>query len=746
MASEQDSTQVDSVEPVRPRKMLILYGSETGNGEEAASDIERMARRLHFKTLLEEMDDVELRDLRQYSLVIFVISTTGQGDLPKNARKFWKSLLRKRLPANCLGQVNFTTFGLGDSSYFQYNWAARKLHKRLEQLGAVEFLPRGEADERHEDGVDGTFLPWCLTLQTYLETNYPLPPGVSPIPPDVQLPPKFTIELSKQHVAMDDKEEEMPDCDATVAENTSQTENGSHSNSVAAPLTNVPGEKTSIEHRAQYDVDNHGQILDREAALYSHVENTPDRIRMLKLERETENQPLNNYEIARLSNDTAGKWPGGVDILDRPNMLKDAPTKYCLEDSAAQSDESSSTGLLPIPSSVVCRVEGNVRLTPNSHWQDVRKLSLRFIKQLEGVDDVEDIYPGDVAVVYPKNFAQDVQALIDLMSWGEVADKPFRHVPQSEDIPHQLPKNCYPKINSTLRDLLTDNYDITCIPRRIFFAQIAQYTEDATHKERLREFADPSHSDEFYDYTSRPRRSILEVLQDFPSIRIPYQHVPAVFPVIRGREYSIASGQDLYDGPDSVIKLDLVIALVKYKTVLRKTRQGLCSRYIASLKPRTLINITIRSNSVPAIIRDPNKPLLAIAPGTGIAPIRALLQYREDSHEQQETLLFYGGRNATADFFFKEEWDDLSVDVITAFSRDQPSKIYVQDRILQNYQTVCNFLRVGAAICLCGSSGKMPEAVRLALYDCMVEGGMATDRNQAKEKLHRDFTFWEEVW
>lgn len=117
------------------------------------------------------------RGLLQYSLVIFVISTTGQGDLPKNAREFWKSLLRKRLAPNCLSQVRFTTFGLGDSSYFQcvplsslcttvlpvvvtdidqyphrYNWAARKLHKRLEQLGAIEFLPRGEADERHEDG------------------------------------------------------------------------------------------------------------------------------------------------------------------------------------------------------------------------------------------------------------------------------------------------------------------------------------------------------------------------------------------------------------------------------------------------------------------------------------------------------------------------------------------------------------------------------------------------------------------
>jgi len=43
----------------------------------------------------------------------------------------------------------------------RYNWAARKLDKRLKQLGAVEFLPRGEADERHEDGL----VPPLQTLQ-----------------------------------------------------------------------------------------------------------------------------------------------------------------------------------------------------------------------------------------------------------------------------------------------------------------------------------------------------------------------------------------------------------------------------------------------------------------------------------------------------------------------------------------------------------------------------------------------------
>ncbi|KAK5628502.1 hypothetical protein RRF57_004217 [Xylaria bambusicola] len=711
------------------RKILILYGSETGNSEECAGDIERLARRLHFQTVLEEMDDVELSDLLQYPFVVFVVSTTGQGELPKNARKFWKSLLRKRLPPNCFRQLNFTTFGLGDSSYFQYNWAARKLHKRLEQLGAVECLARGEADERHEDGIDGTFLAWCLTLRTYLEKVFPLPLGLSPIPLDVQLTPKFTIQLAEKDKVTDSGCKKMPE--------------------------------------PKVEVDNHGRTLDREAAIYSHVDHLPHR-NTLRYEHEVEGRMPEQHIMARVSNKTATDWPGGVDILDRPNVLRDVPTKYSLDDSATSPDESPPAVMLPIPGSWEAMVATNNRMTPGSHWQDVRHLVIRVGELFDEDDypsrihdddtdtDAGRLYytPGDVAVIYPKNFAQDVQALIDLMNWGDIADQVFEHIPQSDDIPRKKPRHCFPLKHSTLRDLLTHNYDITCIPRRTFFTEIAHYTEDTTHKDRLREFADPSHSDEFWDYTSRPRRSILEVLQDFPSVRIPYQHIPSIFPVIRGREYSIASGGDLMNDNqhhDGAI-IELAVALVKYKTVLRKTRQGLCSRYIASLKPGTKINITIIPRNVPSTILNPLKPLLAIAPGTGIAPIRAILHHRAamtKKHNVKDTtrdILFYGGRNRSADFLFESDWKKLDINVFTAFSRDQTSKVYVQDRLLENYKQVCEWLLKDCVICLCGSSGKMPEAVRVALYDCMVKGGLATDREVAKSKFHKIFVFWEEVW
>lgn len=660
----------------------------------------------------------------RYPLIIFVISTTGQGELPQNARKFWKSLLRRRLPPNCLQPVNFTTFGLGDSSYTKYNWATRKLHKRLEQLGATEFYPRGEADERHEDGIDGTFLSWSLSLRSHLLKDYPLPKRLSPIPPDIPLPPKFTLELA---VSMDSADEPMPDRDGPQD-----------------VILDVSAESDGNTERL-------GQNFDSTAALFSHSD-TPNSELLEKALRAERLSIHSNSYAARISENTANQIPGGINILDRPNMLKDYPSKYSLDDSSSTYKVLPPSDLLPIPKARTAILLENNRVTPSTHWQDVRHLTFEVPVRINPAKpkepDVFNYIPGDAIVLYPKNFPQDVQALIDLMGWQEVADMHFEHRASQEDSLYSRPRNCFPLPRSTLRQLLIHNYDITAIPKRIFFSDIASYSTDPMHQERLRDFAHPGRSDEFYDYTSRPRRSILEVLQDFPSVKIPYQHVPSVFPVMRGREYSAASGGKLLNSGEGVqaTRVELLVALVKYKTVLRKTRQGLCSRYLESLTPGTAINITHKKSAEPLDPAISQRPLLAIAPGTGVAPIRAHLWDRRDYLEAREAVLFFGGRNRGADFYFQDEWGKLGVSVITAFSRDQKEKIYVQDRIRENAGLVCEFITKGALVCICGSSGKMPEAVRTAIYDAMVMGKLVPNHETAKEFLRRQNPVWEEVW
>ena len=118
------------------RSALVLYGSETGNAFDFAQELGHMTERIRFSTHVTSLDSIELvcrahwpwnhhidnqqSQLCQYSVVVVIISTTGQGDVPVNARNFWKSILRRKLPPTYLSNVRFTTFGLGDNSYPKY--------------------------------------------------------------------------------------------------------------------------------------------------------------------------------------------------------------------------------------------------------------------------------------------------------------------------------------------------------------------------------------------------------------------------------------------------------------------------------------------------------------------------------------------------------------------------------------------------------------------------------------------------
>ena len=102
------------------------------------------------------------------------------------------------------------------------------------------------------------------------------------------------------------------------------------------------------------------------------------------------------------------------------------------------------------------------------------------------------------------------------------------------------------------------------------------------------------------------------------------------------------------------------------------------------------------------------------------------------------TILLYGGRNRAADFFFEEEWELLSklipLQIFTAFSRDQKQKIYVQDVVRQNPSLFFRLLHdLTGSVYICGSSGKMPEAVREALVEIFQHGGESID-----EPIHRE--------
>ena len=77
-------------------------------------------------------------------------------------------------------RLNFAVMGLGDSSYQKYNFAGKKLYRRLLQLGAKPLLDLGLADDQDELGVDGVLEPWRAELWRTIAKHLVNARGVQP--------------------------------------------------------------------------------------------------------------------------------------------------------------------------------------------------------------------------------------------------------------------------------------------------------------------------------------------------------------------------------------------------------------------------------------------------------------------------------------------------------------------------------------------------------------------------------------
>ena len=167
--------------------LLVLYGSETGTSQDLAEQIWREGYRRNVPVKVMSFDDFDMnvsllfcsfevshslfQTLPQQDFVIFLVSTSGQGELPVNMRKNWKKLLNARIPLNWLDSLKIACFGLGDSSYQKYNFAAKKVVRRLLQLSANLVLPTVFGDDQNELGPYGIFDQFLAFIWKYLMDN-----------------------------------------------------------------------------------------------------------------------------------------------------------------------------------------------------------------------------------------------------------------------------------------------------------------------------------------------------------------------------------------------------------------------------------------------------------------------------------------------------------------------------------------------------------------------------------------------
>ena len=109
--------------------------------------------------------------------------------------------------------------------------------------------------------------------------------------------------------------------------------------------------------------------------------------------------------------------------------------------------------------------------------------------------------------------------------------------------------------------------------------------------------------------------------------------------------------------------------------------------------------------------------------------------------------IYFFTRNS--DFFFSSDWASAgdNVSVLTAFSRDQEDKVYVQHVMDNNRQKIRELiLEKSGSFFVAGNSKSMPTQVREALVAALAETLGQDEAENSVEKMEMNGRYQTETW
>ncbi|RMZ87908.1 hypothetical protein DV736_g4861, partial [Chaetothyriales sp. CBS 134916] len=203
--------------------------------------------------------------------------------------------------------------------------------------------------------------------------------------------------------------------------------------------------------------------------------------------------------------------------------------------------------------------------------------------------------------------------------------------------------------------------------------------------------------------------SVLDVLETFPEVNLPFGVFLAMLTSIRIRQYSISSSP----------LVDPTVATITYSVASHDLQHlGVATNYLKSLQPGMKIQVMVKKPKTPFHLPSDEKvPIIMACAGSGLAPFRGFVQERTAKLEAGsnttlgEALLFVGCRDPKSDKLFADEFERAeklgAVKVYYAFSRavDQSENCkYVQERLWRERAEVSRLFKAGAQAYVCGSA------------------------------------------
>ena len=275
--------------------------------------------------------------------------------------------------------------------------------------------------------------------------------------------------------------------------------------------------------------------------------------------------------------------------------------------------------------------------------------------------------------------------------------------------------------NRTVYQALMQNVDIFGRPPKRFYEALADFAEDADERKQLTTLGGPTKegNQEFKRRAEVDTVTYADILLEFPSAHPSFHDIVKIVSPMKRREYSIASCQKVT--PSSVA---LMIVVVGWVDPGGRDRFGQATRFLNMLKVGAPVTFSVK----PSVMKLPPKstqPLIMAGLGTGLAPFRAFVQHRAwekaQGKEIGSVLLYMGSRHQREEYCYGEEWEAYrDAGVITllgrAFSRDQPQKIYIQDRMRQTMNDIIQaYLKEEGAFYLCKYSTSLSYAINLLM-------------------------------
>uniref|UniRef100_H3C394 Nitric oxide synthase n=1 Tax=Tetraodon nigroviridis TaxID=99883 RepID=H3C394_TETNG len=347
--------------------------------------------------------------------------------------------------------------------------------------------------------------------------------------------------------------------------------------------------------------------------------------------------------------------------------------------------------------------------------------------------------PGDHLGIFPGNHEDLVSALIDKLEDAPPVNQIVKVEFLEERntalgvISNWTNENRVPPctINQAFQYFL----DITTPPTPVLLQQFAALATNEKEKRKLEVLSKGLQEYEEWKWYNNP--TLVEVLEEFPSIQMPSTLLLSQLPLLQPRYYSISSSPDVHPG-----EIHLTVAVVSYKTRdgAGPIHHGVCSSWLSRIEKGEMVPCFVRSAPSFQLPKNNQTPCILVGPGTGIAPFRSFWQQRlyDLEHKGIEScpmILVFGCRQSEIDHIYKEETiqaknKNVFKELYTAYSREpgKPKK-YVQDALREQLsERVYQCLREeGGHIYVCGDVTMAGDVLKNVQQIIKQEGNMSLE-------------------